>query len=149
MLVGLIGIVVPVLPGLFLVWLATALWAFEHPSHWAWAFCGVAAVVYAAGLVSQYLLPGRRLKDAGVGTSTMLLATVFAIVGFFVIPVVGGLVGFVLGIYLVELSTSRNGSTAWSSTKSALRAVFTSMGIELLAALAMATTWVAGVLLSR
>lgn len=32
MLVGLVGIVVPVLPGLLLVWLATALWAYDHPA---------------------------------------------------------------------------------------------------------------------
>jgi uncharacterized protein len=45
MLVGLVGVVVPVLPGLFLVWLSTALWAFEHPSPWAWLYCGVAELL--------------------------------------------------------------------------------------------------------
>jgi hypothetical protein len=49
----------------------------------------------------------------------------------------------------VEYARSRDRSSAWRSTKSALKAVFTSMGIELLAALAIATTWVVGVLLSR
>ena len=44
---------------------------------------------------------------------------------------------------------SRDRATAWASTKAALRAVFLSMGIELLAALAIAVTWVVGVLLSR
>ena len=51
--------------------------------------------------------------------------------------------------YLVELGHSRDRATAWVSTKAALRAVFLSMGIELLAAVAIAVTWVAGVLLSR
>jgi uncharacterized protein YqgC (DUF456 family) len=145
MLVGLIGIVVPVLPGLFLVWLATALWAFEHPSRWAWAFCAVAALVYAAGLVAQYLLPGRRLKDAGVGTSTMLLAAVFAVVGFFLIPVVGAVLGFVLGIFVVESSRHRDRAAAWASTKGALRAVAMSVGIEMAAGFAIVLIWLVGV----
>jgi hypothetical protein len=84
-----------------------------------------------------------------VRRSTLVLAVLLAIAGFFVIPVVGAAVGFVGGIYLVELGHSRDSRTAWTSTRAALKAVFLSMGIELLAALAIATTWVAGVLLSR
>ena len=57
--------------------------------------------------------------------------------------------GFVLGIYLVEHGRSRDAAAAWQSTKTALRAVFLSIGIELIAGLAIATTWVAGVMLSR
>ncbi len=116
MLVGLVGIVVPVLPGLLLVWLATALWAFDHPNRWSWLVFGLCGVVYAAGLVTQYLVPGRRLKDAGVKTSTLFLAVVLAIVGFFVIPVVGAAIGFVLGVFLVELGRQRDRRVAWRST---------------------------------
>ena len=145
MLVGLVGIVVPVLPGLFLVWLGTALWAFEHPSHGAWIYCGVAALVYAAGLVAQFVLPGRRLKDGGVGTGTMVLAMVLAIVGFFVIPVVGALVGFVLGVFLAESGRHRSRAAAWSGTKHALRAVAMSIGIELVAGFAIVLVWLLGV----
>ena len=82
------------------------------------------------------------MREAGVGRSTLVLAVVLAFVGFFVIPVIGGPIGFVLGIYLVELGHSRDAQTAWASTKAALRAVFLIMGIELLAAVAIATTWV-------
>ena len=52
------------------------------------------------------------------------------------------------GIYLIELGHSQNRSAAWTSTKAALKAVFLSMGIELLAGLAIAVTWVVGVLAS-
>lgn len=145
MVVGLVGIVVPVLPGLLLVWGATALWAFDHPNRWAWAvfvFCGI---VYAAGEVTKYLLPGRRLKDAGVKTSTMFLAVVLAIVGFFVIPVVGALVGFVLGVFLVELGRRRERHAAWRSTVHALKAVAMSIGIELVAGFLIVAIWLLGV----
>ncbi len=145
MVVGLVGIVVPVLPGLLLVWAATALWAFDHPNHAAWLVFGIAGLAYAAGVVTQYLVPGRRLKAAGVRTSTLLLAVVLAIVGFFVIPVIGALVGFVLGIYLVEAARQHDHRVAWSSTTHALTAVAMSMGIELTAGFVIVAVWVVGV----
>jgi len=145
MLVGLVGIVVPVLPGLLLVWLATALWAFEHPNHWSWLVFGLCGLAYAAGVVMQYLVPGRRLKDAGVKTSTLFLAVVLAIVGFFVIPVVGAFIGFVLGVFLVELGRQRDWRVAWRSTGHALKAVMMSVGIELVAGFLIVGLWLAGV----
>ena len=145
MVVGLVGIVVPVLPGLLLVWAATALWAFDHPNHAAWLVFGIAGLAYAAGVVTQYLVPGRRLKAAGVRTSTLLLAVVLAIVGFFVIPVIGALVGFVLGIYLVEAARQHDHRVGWSSTTHALTAVAMSMGIELTAGFVIVAVWVVGV----
>lgn len=147
MLVGLVGIVLPVAPGLVVVWLSTALWAFGHPANQAWVVFGVATALYAAGVLAQYLVPGRRLRRAGVRTSTLLLAVLLAIAGFFVVPVVGAVVGFVLGIFLVEYARSRRRGPAWSATRLALGAVLTSVGIELLAGFAIVTTWVLGLLL--
>ncbi len=148
-LAGLVGIVVPVIPGLLLVVGAVLIWAFDTGTSLGWTVFGLSAVLYLAGVALQYLVPGRRLKEAGVRTRTLLFAVALGVVGFFVIPVVGGPLGFVLGIYLVELNRSHDRVVAWASTRSALKAVFLSLGIELLAGMAIATTWVVGVLLSR
>ena len=145
MVVGLIGIVVPFLPGLLLVWLATALWAFEHPNRGAWAVFALCGVVYAVGVVTQYLVPGRRLKDAGVKTSTLFLAVLLAIVLFFLIPVVGAPIGFVLGVFLVETGRHRESGSAWRSTLHALKAVAMSIGIELVAGFLIVLIWLLGV----
>lgn len=147
--IGMVGIVVPVIPGLLLCLAAVFVWAFDTGSTLGWWVFGVCAALYLAGLALQYAVPGRRLREAGVRRSTLLLAVLLGIVGFFVVPVVGAAIGFVGGIYLVELSHSRDRSSAWTSTKAALKAVFLSIGIELLAAVAIAVTWVVGVLLSR
>ncbi len=144
MVVGLVGIVVPVVPGLLLTVGATLLWAYAHPAPGAWVVFWIALVLYAAGVVTQYLLPGRKMRREGVGTSTMLLAVVLGIIGFFVIPVVGAIVGFVLGIFLVELTRRQDRAAAWTSTRAALLAVLHSMGIELLAGLAILVTWIVG-----
>jgi hypothetical protein len=69
------------------------------------------------------------------------------VVGFFVIPVVGLFLGFVLGVYLAELR--RVGSAgAWPSTVHSLKAVGWSIVIELVFALLATWTWVVGVVLT-
>jgi hypothetical protein len=69
------------------------------------------------------------------------------VVGFFVIPVVGFLVGFPIGVYAAErVRVGADG--AWPSTKAALRAMGVSILIEFAAAVAASMVWVTGVALS-
>lgn len=147
--IGMVGIVIPVIPGLLLCLAGVALWSFDTGTTTGWVVFGVCAAIYLAGVALQYAVPGRRLREAGVRRSTLVLAVLLAVVGFFVIPVLGAAVGFVGGIFLVELGHSKDRGAAWASTRAALKAVFLSIGIELLAALAIAVTWVIGVLVSR
>jgi uncharacterized protein len=143
-LVGLVGIVVPVLPGTVLILGAVLVWAVVVGSAAGWITFGVVAVLLVVGAVVKYAVPGRRLQAVGVPTRTVVLGGLLGVVGFFVIPVVGLLVGFVLGVYLSELQ--RVGRTdAWTTSKAAMRAAGLSMLIELAAGLAAAATWVAAV----
>jgi uncharacterized protein YqgC (DUF456 family) len=68
------------------------------------------------------------------------------LVGFFVVPVVGLLLGFVLGVYLAERGRLGQHQAAWTSTVVALKAAGVSMLIELLTGLLMAATWAIAVL---
>ncbi|MDN5795126.1 MAG: DUF456 domain-containing protein [Intrasporangium sp.] len=149
MLVGLIGIVVPVLPGLFLVWAASAVWAVVEQGLTAWVVLTVTTILYAAGLVTQYTVPGRRLREAGVATKVLVVAILAGAVGFFVIPVVGAPLLFVGAIYLMSRVRMGSHADAWLATTHAVRAVGLSMGIELLTAFAIITTWVVGSMLLR
>lgn len=147
-IVGMVGIVVPVLPGLLLTLLAVLIWAISTGGSTAWGVFAVAAAVFLVGVVAQFLVPGRRLKSQGIGMGTMLLAVLGGIIGFFVIPVVGAFAGFVLAIFLVEMTRSRSRDQAWARTKSALGAIVHSMGIELLTAFVIAVIFVVGVLIT-
>jgi len=146
MLVGLIGIVVPLLPGLLLVWAAVLVWASEAQTPAGWVVLGIATALALTGSLLQYLLPGRRMAKAGVTTSSTVAGAALGVVGFFVIPVLGAFLGFALGIYLAERIKLGTHAAAWPSTKHALKAIGLSMGIELLTGLAIATTWVIGVM---
>jgi uncharacterized protein YqgC (DUF456 family) len=145
--VGLAGILVPVLPGSVLVLAAILVWAWEVGGTTAWVVFGVAAAVLVTGGVVKFLVPNRRLKDVGIPSSTQWIGAALGVVGFFVIPVVGLFVGFVLGVYLAEYQ--RLGPTAaWPSTKHALKAAGLSILIELAAGVVATVIWVAGVVLT-
>jgi uncharacterized protein YqgC (DUF456 family) len=142
-LVGLIGIVVPVLPGSLLILGAALAWAAFDGSATAWSVLAVVVTILALGAIVKYVVPGRRLAEGGVPRSSLVLGGLLGIVGFFLIPVVGLVVGFVLGVYLGELRRL-GAQQAWPSTRLAVRAVGLSVLIELAAGLLAAVTWAVG-----
>jgi len=141
--VGLVGIVLPLLPGSLLVAAAVVVWALDTGGRTAWSVTAVAVGLLLAGALLKYLVPGRRLTEAGVPARTLWGGAALGIVGFFVIPVVGLLVGFVLGVYVAE-RVRVGGGEAGRSTVAALRAVGLSLAIELLAGILAAATWAVG-----
>lgn len=144
--VGLVGILVPVLPGTLLVLGGVLLWAVLTGGPTAWLVLAVVAVVLGVGLVLTWLIPGRRLQGAGVPTSSLAWGAAAAVVGFFVVPVIGLVLGFLLGVYVAE---SRRGTQhAARATIAAVRAVVLAMGIELAAGLLAAGVWVTGVVVT-
>lgn len=139
--IGLVGVVVPVLPGALLVLAAMLVWAVQVGSSASWATFAVAAVVIGVSQVAKYVVPGRRLAANGVRRSTLLAGAVTGIVGFFVVPIVGLPLGFVLAVYVVEYARNGRHAAAWSSTKAAVLAVGLSMLIELVGALLASAVW--------
>jgi uncharacterized protein YqgC (DUF456 family) len=146
--VGLVGIVVPLLPGAFLVLGAIVVWAIVENSPTGWAVLVVAVVVIGGSQVAKYLIPARRLRDAGVPNGSLVVGGVLGIIGFFVIPVVGLFLGFPLGVYAAEWQRLGSHQLAWPSTRHAVLAVGLSLLIELAGALLAAAAWLTAVIVS-
>ena len=144
--VGLIGTVAVVLPGMLIVWGSVLAWALIGDNPYRWWVLGVASLLFVASLVLKYLIPGRRLNEAGVPGWALLAAAVGGVIGFFVIPVVGFFVGFVAGLLAAEMTRLRDLSAAWPATKQALGAVGISVAIELFAGLLIAAGWATAVI---
>lgn len=140
--VGIVGIALPILPGLVLVVAGVAVWAVARADATAWIVLGIVVAIVVVGSVVKYLVPGRRLRDSGVPGRTIALGAVLGVIGFFVIPVVGLFIGFVLGIYLAELARLGAHDAAWPSTRKALGAVGWSIVIEMATGLIAAAVWV-------
>jgi uncharacterized protein len=141
--VGLVGIVLPLLPGTLLIAVAVLLWAFAVGQTAGWVAAVAVLVVLGVGTLVKYLLPGRHLKTQGIPTRTLVAGGILGVVGFFVVPVIGLPLGFVLGVYLSE--GQRLGfDAAWPATKVTLKAVGASILIELAAGLLAAGAWLVG-----
>jgi uncharacterized protein YqgC (DUF456 family) len=147
MAVGVVGVVVPLLPGLPLIWAAGLWWTIADGGGPArWTVLGVMTALLVAGTVAKYVLPARSAAARGAPAITLLAGAAGAVAGFFVIPVIGLVIGGVAGIFLAELVRLRSGRHAMATTRAALVAIGVGLLVELTAALAMVLTWVAGLL---
>lgn len=143
--VGLAGIVVPILPGGLLVFAAIAVWAWVEGTTVAWVTLGIVAALFIAAEVIKYTWPVKRMRRADVRTKSLVAGAVLGVIGFFVVPVLGLVLGFVLGVFLAELGVRRDSTRAWVSTVHALKGVALSVGVELVGALASTVVWVCAV----
>ncbi|MEH0972739.1 DUF456 domain-containing protein [Micromonospora sp. CPCC 205546] len=148
-LAGLAGVVVPGLPALPLCWGGVLVWAvFGGAGPGRWAVLAAATVVAAGGVVVKYAWPGRNLKRTGVPTSSLLAGGLLGLVGFFVIPVIGLVLGFVGGVWAAERLRLGDSRLAWPATKQAVAAAGLSMLVEFLAGLLVAALWGVGLLMA-
>lgn len=121
------------------------LWAAVESSSWGWVVFGLVLAIGVATTVFKYSHPGKRLRAAGIPGWLLAAAATSAAVGFFVVPVVGAPLGFVASIYLFE-RRRKGKNAAWPSTKQALRAIVTSIGIEFTGALLIMAVFFVAVL---
>lgn len=146
--VGLVGIVVPILPGALLVYGAIAVWAVMTQTVPGWVVLAVVTVLIGTSTIIKYTWPVRRMRQADIGRWSLFAGAVLGIVGFFVVPVLGLLLGFVVGVYLAELLYRRDQRVAWASTVHAIKGVALSVGVEFTGSLLAAIVWVVGVVVS-
>lgn len=145
-LFGLAGVVVQVLPGSLIVLGAIAVWTVVTGTGAAWAVLAVSVVAVAVAAAAKYVVAGRHLRRAEVPSSTLAWGAAAGIVGFFAIPLIGLVLGFVLGVYLSELARLRDTRRAWPATLAALRAAGIALLVELAGALVAAGAWLAAVI---
>lgn len=147
MLVGLIGTALPLVPGLPIVWLAALVYGLaEGFGTTGTVAFGIITVLAVAGIVGGVVLPHRHVAAKGTARPSAVAGAVGAIIGFFVIPVVGLVIGGVIGIYTMEFRRTGDRSAAWSTTKTLLVGFGLGVLLELAAGILMVGLWVTWVL---
>jgi len=142
MAVGLVGIIIPLLPGLAVVEGAALLYAFYRGfSFTTWVMLGLITVLFILSLAAKLLLPKRDAQRGGASPRALLLGFVLGVVGFFVIPIIGAIIGAVLGVFLIEFGRHQAWGPAWSATKGIILGFGKSMLLDLAVGLAMVTLW--------
>ena len=142
MAVGLIGTVVPVLPGLLLIWGAGLGYGL------AAGFGGIGIAAFAVmtmllgvGMAMSYVLPKRAGERGGAAKSSLRLGIAGAVIGFFVIPVLGLPIGGALGVLVGEYNRLGQWPAAWVATRKVLAGFGLAVLAEFTAGVFMVATW--------
>jgi uncharacterized protein YqgC (DUF456 family) len=142
MLLGLGGVLVPGVPGPWLVWAAVLWWALQDRTELAGVVLGgTTGILLAAQAVRWQLPPRRRRAAGGLGHWLAVRAGAGALIGFCVLPVIGAVPGFVCGILLAERLRLGGWGAARTATGAALRSGGWSVLTELFACLLIMGAW--------
>lgn len=148
MVVGMLGVVVPVMPGLLLVWLAACLsLLWQAGDTTGWMLVGLQTVLFALGTVATIYLPARTGRAGGFGARSAATTLLGAALGFVLVPVIGLLLGAAVGLYLGERSRLADHDAGLASTGQVLRAYGLGVLVELVLGTVMIATWLVAVLL--
>ncbi len=142
MVIGLCGVVIPFLPGLALIWVTAVVYGFVV----GWGPGGIAVVavlsaLLAASIATSFIVPKRTAAASGASTFAQFGGLVGAVIGFFVIPVVGVIVGALAGVLVVEMLVKGNWDEAWTATKGTAKGLGVSALIDLGFGLLMIVVW--------
>jgi uncharacterized protein YqgC (DUF456 family) len=120
--VGLLGLIVPIFPGLTIMWLGTLLYALFQNSAgnmtgWDWFLFGLITLLMIVGNIADNLIIARKMRDKYIPWSSILFAFAASIIAsIFFTPLIG-LVAAPVGLFLAESRRLKNRDAAVDSTK--------------------------------
>ncbi len=143
MLLGVVGVVVPLFPGLLLVWLSLTVYAvldgFTVISGWLFLGLTVFALVTST---ADLWLPLLGAKVTGASRRGMVYGTVGALLGFLVLNLVGAVVGYAAGVVVGEYQLHQDWQKAMKASLGGLAGIGLSTLIQLGAAILIVTIFV-------
>ena len=146
LIVGLLGLIVPVFPGLVIMWLGTLVYAIiqsaaGNMTGWKWFLFGVITVLMITGSIVDNIIIARKMRDKYIPWSSILWAFAAGIVAsLFFTPLIG-LVAAPVGLFLAESSRLKNRDAAIDSTKAYMIGWGWAFGARFLIGLVMIGFW--------
>lgn len=118
MLVGLAILIVPILPGITVIWVAALFYGIVN----GFDTLGIVLFVFItmgmiAGVSADNILMGAGARRGGASWLTILVALIAGIAGTLIFPPFGGLIALPIAIFLLELLRNREWTTAWKATR--------------------------------
>ncbi|WP_054522552.1 DUF456 domain-containing protein [Thermanaerothrix daxensis] len=142
MLVGLLGVIIPILPGLVMIWAAALVYGLVM------GFQGAGVVLFAlitllmlVGSVADNLLMGGSARRSGASWVAVGVALLGALVGSLLWPPLGGLGLALVGIFAVEYLRLRDWRKALDSTRGLAVGCGWAVVVRALIALLMIGLW--------
>ena len=122
LLVGLVGLIVPVFPGLTVMWMATLIYALlqnaaSRMTGWDWFAFALITLLMLGGNVVDNIIIARKMRDKFVPWKSIILAFVAGLIAsLFFTPLIG-LVASPLALYGVEYLRLRDKNAALEGTR--------------------------------
>ncbi len=118
MLVGLFGLVIPIFPGVVIIWLAALgygiLAGFGTLGGWLFA---VITLLMLAGVTVDNVLMGAGARQGGASWYAIAVGILAGILGTAAFPPIGGLIAAPLGLFLVEAARQRDWRKALEASR--------------------------------
>ena len=146
LLIGLVGLIVPVFPGLTVMWLATLVYALIQSSRglmtgWNWFAFAIITLLMISGNIIDNIIIARKMRDQYIPWSSILIAIAAGIiVSLFFTPLIG-LVAAPLGLFLAEQRRLKNRDEAIKSTKAYMVGWGWAFGARFIIGLAITGLW--------
>jgi uncharacterized protein YqgC (DUF456 family) len=144
--VAVVGTVFPVLPGSLLAIVTLIAWAWIVGSAASWVAGVTGALLATAGWSAGTVLTGRKLKQQQIPGRSVAAAVLGAVLGLFLIPVVGLFVGFAAGLLASEYARRRDFRAALDSSVAALKAQGLGVLLDFGMACLAVSAWTIGVI---
>ncbi len=129
MLVGLFGLLVPVFPGLLVMWLAALGYGVATGfTTTGWVFFAIITVFMLVGTVVDNVFMGAGARKGGASWQTIGVALVAGVLGTLIVPPIGGIFAAPLAVLLLEYGRQRDWDKAWQ----ALRGLAAGWGLSVL-----------------
>ncbi len=142
MVLGLMGVVLPVLPGLLLIWAAALFYGFMVGfGTIGWTVVAILTVLAGAGAIKSVVIPRRAAVKSGASGWAQFGAVVGGVVGFFVIPVFGLILGALAGLLFVEYALKGDWNEAMVAVRGTAKGFGVSVIIDLMLGFVMIVAW--------
>jgi len=146
LIVGLLGLIVPVFPGLVIMWLGTLVYAIlqnaaGNMTGWKWIIFGVITLLMITGSIADNLIIAQKMRDKYIPWSSILFAFGGSLIAsLFFTPLVG-LVAAPVGLFLAENRRLKDRDAAVESTKAYMIGWGWAFGARFLIGLMMIGSW--------
>jgi uncharacterized protein YqgC (DUF456 family) len=114
-------IVIPILPGLVIIWVAALAYGLAAGfGVLGWVMFAIITVLMLVGSILDNVLMGTSAHQKGAPWWVILVAMVAAIAGNFIVPIIGGILGGLLVLFLIEWLRLSDWKRALASMKGML-----------------------------
>jgi uncharacterized protein len=118
MIVSWLGLVIPIFPGLNIIWVAALGWGIYVGLGWpGWLYLVILTILMVVGNLSDNVFISGKARISGASWWSIIVGNIAGIAGAILLPPLGGLLFAVLGVLIVELIRHRDWKKAWGTSK--------------------------------